>query len=136
MAAVSTHMSHTTQVFAEEYLHRNLHRPPSPTTSLSSTLIDSSHDIERSSLKLRIPSGASNVLNSAVINAAGRSLYSISSNSKRTTLISCAYNVEVATVQWDCSSPRMVFRRKKFKCKRWLPLTGPENEYILSLDVS
>ena len=132
MAAASIH---TTQVSAEEYLHRNLHHPSSPTTSLSPTLINNSHYTERPSLKLRIPSGASNVLNSAVINAAGQSLCSISSNSKRTTLISSTDNVEVATVQWDRSSPRMVFRRKKIKCKTWLSLTGPDNEYILTLNV-
>jgi hypothetical protein len=124
MAAPSSYtQAYTTQV------------PSSPTTSLSPTVVTNSHYIERPSFKLRIPSGASNILNSAVINPAGQSLYSISSNSKRTTLISCADNVEVATVQWDRSSPRMVFRRKKFKCKTWLPPTGPENEYILTLDV-
>jgi hypothetical protein len=25
----------------------------------------------------------------------------------------------------------MVFRRKKIKCKEWLPLAGPETEYAL-----
>jgi hypothetical protein len=49
-------------------------------------------------------------------------------------LISSTDNVEVATVQWDRSSPRMVFRRKKIKCKTWLSLTGPDNEYILTLN--
>ena len=125
MAAASTH---TTQVSADEYFHR----PSSPTaslaTSLSPTLVNNSHYTERPSLKLRIPSGASNILNAVVIDAAGQSLYTISSNSKRTNLISCADKTEVATVQWDRSSPRMVFRRNKFKCKTWLPLTGPENE--------
>jgi hypothetical protein len=127
MAAASMN---TTQVSADEYFHR----PSSPTaslaTSLSPTLVNNSHYIERPSLKLRVPSGASNILNSVVLNAAGRSLYSISSNSKRTTVVSCIDNVEVATVQWDRSSPRMVFRRKKIKCKRWLSLTGPQNEYF------
>ena len=103
-------------------------RAPSPTISLSPTLVNNAHTAERPSLKLRFPSGASNVLNSMVINPAGQSLYSISSNSKRTTLISCTDNVEIANVQWDCRSPRMVFRRKKTKCKYWLPRTGPENE--------
>ncbi|KAH9985925.1 hypothetical protein BJV77DRAFT_1030835 [Russula vinacea] len=108
---------YTTRGSADDYLRR----PSSPTTSLSPTL--------RPSHKLRIPSGASDILNSVVFNAAGQSLYSITSNSKRTTVISCADNVEVATVQWDCASPRMVFRRKKIKCKAWLPLTGPQNEF-------
>ena len=134
MAVASTH---TTHMFAEEYLHRNLHLPPSPTTSLSPTLVNNSHYTERPSIKLRIPSGASNILNSAVVNAAFQSLYSISSNSKCTTLVSCTDNVEIATVQWDRSSPRIVFRHKKFKCKTWLPLTGtgPENKYILLFNV-
>ena len=120
---------YTTQVSANEDLHR-----PSSTvslaTSLSPTLVDNSHYTERPSLKLRIPSGASNILNSVVVNAAGQSLYSITSNFKHTTLVSCMDNVEVATVQWDRSSPRMVFRHKKIKCKTWLPLTGPQNEYM------
>ena len=120
---------------ADEYLHR----PSSPTaslaTSLSPTLVNNSHYTERQSLKLRIPSGASNILNSVVVNAAGQSLYSITSNSKRTTLVSCMDNVEIATVQWDSSSPHMVFRRNKVKCKRWLPLTGPQNEYSLTPDI-
>ena len=110
-----------------EYPH-GYHRAPSPATSLSPTLVNV-HSTERPSLKFRFPSGASNVLNSVVVNAAGQSLYSISSNSKRTTLISCSDNVEIANVHWDCRSPRMVFRRKKTKCKHWLPRTGPENEY-------
>ena len=112
----------------DEYPH-GYHRAPSPTTSLSPTLVNNVHYTERPSLKFRFPSGASSVLNSMVVDAAGQSLYSISSNSKRTTLISCTDNVEIANVQWDCRSPRMVLRRKKMKCKYWLPRTGPENEY-------
>jgi hypothetical protein len=103
------------------------HRAPSPTASLSPTLVNDVHDTGRPSLKLSFPCGASNILNSAVINAAGQSLYSISSNSKHTTIVSCRDNAEVATVQWDRHSPRMVFRRKKMKCKEWLKLAGPEN---------
>jgi hypothetical protein len=129
MAAASVY---TSQVSADEYLHPHGHlRSPSPTTSLSPTLVnDAAHYTERPSVKLTIPSGASNILNSMVINPAGQSLYTISSDSKTTTLVSCRDNVEVATVQWDRSSPRMVFRRKKMKCKAWLPLSGPENEYV------
>ncbi len=49
-------------------------------------------------------------------------------------MISCRDNVEVATVQWDRHSPRMVFRRKKMKCKEWLKRTGSDdNGYILAL---
>ncbi len=125
-----------TQVSVDEleYSHpHDRHLPPSPATSLSPTLVNDTHYSARPSFKLRFPCGASNILNSTVINTAGQSLYSTSSNSKRTTMISCRDNVEVATVQWDRHSPRMVFRRKKIKCKEWLKLTGPDNEYIPAL---
>jgi len=128
MAAASIY---TTQVSADEYLQLHAHhRPPSPTDSLSPTLVNDAHYTERPSLNLTIPRGASNILNSVVVNAAGQSLYTISSDSKHTTLVSCSDNVEVATVQWDRSNPRMVFRRKRMKCKAWLPLIGTENEYV------
>ena len=122
---------YATQVFADDLQSLPYHRAPSPTTSLSPTLVDIAHDTERRpSLKLRFRSGASNILNSLVVNPAGQSLYSISSDSKRTTLISCSDNVEIASVQWDNSSPRMVFRGKKWKCRYWLPRTAPENECV------
>ena len=126
---------YTIQVSTDEDLHPHAyHRAPSPSTSLSPTLVNNPHqDTERPSLKLTFPSGASNILNSLVVNAAGQSLYSISSNSKRTTLVSCSDNVEIASVQWDRSSPRMVFRRKKWKCRYWLPRTAPENECVSAL---
>jgi hypothetical protein len=91
MAAASTYNNQTS---ADEY-----YRAPSPTTSLSPTLVNDAHYTERPSLKLSLPCGGSNILNSAVINAAGQSLYSILSNSKRTTIVSCRDNAEVATVQ-------------------------------------
>ena len=121
---------YATQVFADDLHPHPYHRPPSPSTSLSPTLVNNAHDTERPSLKLTFPSGASNILNSLVVNEAGQSLYSITSNSKVTTLISCLDNVEIASVQWDRSSPRMVFRRKKWKCRYWLPRTAPENECV------
>ena len=126
---MTTASIYDSQTSADEY-----YRAPSPTTSLSPTLVnaDARHYTGRPSLKLSFPCGASNILNSAVINAAGRSLYSISSNSKRTTMVSCRDNVEVATVQWDRHSPRMVFRRKKMKCKEWLKRADPDNEYTLT----
>ena len=120
------------QVSADEYPHRHgQHRPPSPTTSLNPTLVNDTHYTARPSFKLSFPCGASNVLNSAVINAAGQSLYSISSTSKCTTMVSCRDNIEVATIQWDRHSPRMVLHRKKMKCKEWLKIAGPDNKYIL-----
>jgi hypothetical protein len=130
MAAASVY---NTRVSADEYSQRHgRHRPPSPTTSLSPTLVNDTHHAARPSLKLRIAGGASNILNSRVVDTAGQSLYSVSSDSKRTTLVSCRDNVEVevATVQWDRHSPRMVFHRKKMKCKEWLKLSGPDNKYI------
>jgi hypothetical protein len=128
MAAAAVY---ATQVSAGEYLHPyghcNVSPPPTP---LSPTLVNNAHLTERPSVRLRIPGGSSNIVNSVVVNAAGQSLYSISSNSKRTTLASSRDNVEVATVEWDRSSPRMVFRRRKMRCKEWLPLAGPDTEYV------
>ena len=123
---------YTIQVSAGEGLHSHTyHHSPFSTISLSPTLVNNAHDTERPSLKLKFPSGASNILNSLVVNPAGQSLYSILSNSKHTTLVSCSDNVEIASVQWDRSSPRMVFRGKKWKCRYWLPRTAPEDEYVL-----
>jgi len=101
-----------------------------PPTFPNATLVNTARLNERPSVKLKIPSGKSNVLNSAVVGAAGQSLYTISSNSKRTTFVACKDNLEIATVQWDRSIPRMVFRRKKMKCKDWLPLAGPGTESV------
>ncbi|KAF8498221.1 hypothetical protein F5888DRAFT_1634132 [Russula emetica] len=100
------------------------HRQLSIATSLSPTPVnDAAHPTgtERPSLKLRIPGGASNILNSTVIDTAGQSLYSTLSDSKRTTL-------RLPPIQWDHHSPRMVFRQKKMKCKEWLKLAGPNDE--------
>jgi hypothetical protein len=122
---------YTIQPSANEYLDpQGYYRPPSPTISLSPTLVNNTHHTERPSLKLTIPSGASNILNSLVVDPTGQSVYSILSDSKRTILFSCRDNAEIATIQWDRSSPTVVYRRKKFKCRKWLPLTGPENEYM------
>jgi hypothetical protein len=106
------------------------HRPLSLAASLSPTLLNDTHHTERPPLRLRIPGGASNILNSTVVDTAGQPLYSALSDSKRTKLVSYRDNVEVATIQWDRHSPRMVFRRKKMKCKEWLKLAGPDNEYM------
>jgi hypothetical protein len=84
---------------------------------------------ERPSVKLKAVGGKSNILNSAVVNAAGQSLYLISGDSKRTTMVACKDNVKVATVEWNRSSPRMTFRQKKMKCKEWLPFARPDTEY-------
>jgi len=99
-------------------------RPASP----DATLINTPHRDERTSVRLKIPCGKSNILNSVVVDAAGQSLYTIASNSKRTAFVECKDNVEIATVQWDRSSPRMKLRRKKMKCREWLPPAGPGAE--------
>jgi hypothetical protein len=140
MAAASD--TTVTQVSADEYLP---HRPPSPTaslaTSLSPTLVDKSSYTERPSLKICfpiiIPSGSSPYFIEIVdieVFLTPMSLYRVSSSSNQTTLHSYRDNVEVANIRWDRSSPRMVFRRKKIKCKAWLPLTGTgpqkDSEYI------
>ncbi|KAF8267720.1 hypothetical protein EI94DRAFT_1801297 [Lactarius quietus] len=68
--------------------------------------------------------GGPNIVNAVVVNPTGQPLYSISSVSKHTKLLLHRDNFEVATVDWDCSSPRMVFRGKKLKCKEWLTRAG------------
>ncbi|KAI0251566.1 hypothetical protein BJV78DRAFT_1282419 [Lactifluus subvellereus] len=99
-----------------------------PPTPLSETLVDAPRHTDRPSINLKLSSSISNIVTATVVDAAGQSLYSISSNSKRTTLLSCENSAEVATVNWDRSNPRMVFRGKKMKCKEWLPLAGLDTE--------
>ena len=120
---------YTTQLPHGNHQHTQSHDPVTlPPMPSSATLINTNLN-ERPSVKLKVASGKSNIVNSVVVNADGQSLYSISSNSKRTTVVACKNNVEVAAVEWDRSSPRMVFRQKKMKCKEWLALAGPETEY-------
>jgi hypothetical protein len=106
--------------------------PSSSPRAQSATLVNQASGTaisERSSVKLKIVGGKSNIVNSVVVSEDRQTLYSISSNSKRTTVVACKDNVEVAVVEWDRSSPRMVFRQKKMKCKEWLARAGPETEY-------
>jgi len=98
--------------------------------SASSTLVNVTDHTDRPSIRLEIPGGASDILNSAVADPTGKSLFSISSTSKRTVLVSCRDNIKIATVEWDRPSPRIIFRRRKVKCKEWLPRVAPETEYI------
>jgi hypothetical protein len=123
---------HNSQVSPDGHLQpHGDHRTPSFATSQSpTTLVNVAHHAERPSLKLRVPGGASNILNATVVDTAGRFLYSTLSDSKRTKLVSYRDNIEVANIQWDRRSPRMVFREKKMKCKEWLKLAGPNNEYM------
>ena len=121
-----------TQVSAGGYPHAYGHGRTSPPPSpLSATLVEATRPSERPSMELKISSSGAKIVNAVVIDAAGRPLYSISSDSKRTTLHSRRDNTEVATVDWNRSSPRMVFRGKKVKCKEWLPRAGPDTEYVL-----
>ena len=129
---ISICMMVAASIYNDQTSTAECYRAPSPTASLSPTLVNDAHNIERPSplLKLSFTCSASNILNSAVINAAGQSLYSISSDSKRTTMVSCRDNAEVASIQWDRYSPRMVFRCKKMKCKEWLKRAEPGSKYI------
>jgi hypothetical protein len=120
---------YATQPSDRNQQHTQTHDPVTlPPFPSSATLVNTNLN-ERPSVKLKVASGKSNIVNSVVVNADGQFLYSISSNSKRTTVVACKNNAEIATVEWDRSSPRMVFRQKKMKCKAWLPLTGHENKY-------
>jgi hypothetical protein len=85
---------------------------------------------ERPSIELKISSSGAKITNAVVVDPAGRPLYSISSDSKRTKLLLHKDNTEVATIDWNRSSPRMVFRGKKLKCKEWLQRAGPDTEYV------
>jgi len=102
----------------------------SPSSSpQSATLVNTAPVVsERPSVKLKAVGGKSDILNSAVVNAAGQSLYFISGDSKRTTMVACKDNVKVATVDWNRSSPRMTFRQKNMKCKEWLPFARPDTD--------
>ncbi|KAH9967842.1 hypothetical protein BC827DRAFT_1168484 [Russula dissimulans] len=95
---------------------------------MSQTLLNASQSIERPSIKLKISRGRSNIDNSIIVDAAGQTLFSIKSNSRRTVLASCKNNVEIAKVKWNRVSPCMVFRGKKMTCEEWLPLARPDSE--------
>jgi hypothetical protein len=86
---------------------------------------------ERPSIELKISGSGPKVLNAVVADSADRPLYSISSDESRTILLLQKDSTKVATIDWDRSSPRMVFRGKKVKCKEWLPRAGPDTEYVL-----
>jgi len=91
-------------------------------------LVEPPRSNERPSIELKISSSRDKIVNAIVVDPAGRPLYSVSSDESRTKLLSLRDNTEVATVNWDRSSPRMVFRGKKVKCKDWLPRAGPDTE--------
>ena len=112
------------------YDYDGLTPPPTP---LSPTLVEGPRSDERPSIELKISRHGANILDAVVVDPAGRPLYSISSNGSPKTLLLQRNGTEVATIDWGRSSPRMIFRGKKFKCKEWLPRTGPNTEYELML---
>jgi hypothetical protein len=128
---MSTTAIDATQPSAGNHQDNQSHDSVPPRSSPpSATLVNIAPAIsERPSAKLKVVGGKSDIVNSLVLNAAGQSLYSISSDSKRTTVVACKDNVEVATVDWNRSSPRMIFRQRKMKCKEWLPFARPDTEY-------
>ena len=91
-------------------------------------MVETAHHNERRSIELKISNHGAKIVNAVVVGPAGRPLYSISSDSKCTKLLRHKDNAEVATIDWDRTSPRMAFRGNKFKCKEWLPRAGPETE--------
>ncbi|KAI0293865.1 hypothetical protein B0F90DRAFT_1760202 [Multifurca ochricompacta] len=140
---MATTTIYATQVSAGGYTHTHVHgyRPISrPPTPVSPTLVNPPpRYTQRPSIKLSVSSAGTDILNAVVTDETGKLLYSTSSNSKRTKLLSCGNSnnnnsssssnkAEVATVEWDRSSPRIMFRGKKMKCKEWLPLAGSETE--------
>lgn len=117
---------------------------------------------ERVVHKLRItsPPGAG-ILNTSILDAAGRALYSSSSDAKlkKTSVWRAgpypdsdadvdvaAEDEELARFGWDRSSPRVRFgpsddkkkkrKQRKVKCKEWLPLVDPgfasDSQYVFS----
>jgi hypothetical protein len=121
--------NHATQVSAGGYPHaRNPIRSSHPPTPSNVALVEAPRSNERPSIELKISSRGARILNAVVVDSTGRPLYSISSDESHTKLISQRDTTNVATIDWDRSSPRMVFRGKKVKCKEWLPRARPDTE--------
>jgi hypothetical protein len=118
--AASLHVTHW-QVSTRQYPHTYDHGKKAPRSN------------ERPSIELKISGSGPEILNAVVTDSTDRPLYSISSDESRTTLLMQKDSTGVATIDWDRSSPRMVFRGKKAKCKEWLLRAGPETEYVLFL---
>ena len=116
----SVHATHW-QVSACQYPHPYGHGQTAPRSN------------ERPSIELKISSSGPKILNAIVIDSAGRTLYSISSDEGHTTLLTQRDRTKAATIDWDRSSPRMIFRGKKVKCKEWLPRVGPDTECVHTL---
>jgi hypothetical protein len=123
---MATSAFYTTQVFAS-----GSGRAHSPTPSSNTSLVESTRYTERPSIELKFSSSGAKITNAVVVDPVGRPLYSISSDSKCTKLLSHKDNTEVATIDWERQSPRMVFRGKKHKCHKWLRSAGPNTKYVL-----
>ena len=132
---MATSTTTSTQVYGSEYSHSDAgtHCRAPPPTLMSASLVETARHNERPSIELKISKSGAKIVNAVVVGPAGRPLYSISTDSKRTKLLCHKDDTEVATVDWDRTSPRMVFRGNKFKCKEWLPRSEPETEYVLIL---
>lgn len=106
---------------------------------------------ERAARKLRITSlPGVGILHASILDAAGRALYTTSSDAKlkKTSVrrsgpylnsdaetdvaVEGPHGEELARLKWDCASPRVRFcpsddkkkKKRKVKCKEWLPLAG------------
>jgi hypothetical protein len=124
----ATHGPVSARQYSHPYIHGGTPYPPAPSNA---TLVEAPRSNKRPSIELKISSRGAKTLNAVVVNSAGQPLYSISSDESRTTLLSQRDSSKVATINWDRSSPRMVFRGKKIKCKEWLARVGPDTEYVL-----
>ncbi|KAF8267719.1 hypothetical protein EI94DRAFT_1801296 [Lactarius quietus] len=119
----------TNQASADGYpIARVYGRTPPLQSPVGATSIEEPHHNERPSIKLKFSSSGTKILNAVVVDPAGHPHYSVTSNSKCTKFLSHRDNTEIATVNWNRSSPRMTFRGKKVKCKEWLARAGPETE--------
>ena len=129
----SVHVTHW-QVDARQHPHPYVHgRTSHFSTPRNAALVKAPPCNERPSIELKISSRGAKILNAVVVDSAARSLYSISSDESRTTLLSQRDSSKVATINWDRSSPRLVFRGKKFKCKEWLSYFESASEYVFLL---
>ncbi len=113
---------------------------------------------ERASRKFRLTAApGSGMLNAAILDTAGRALYTTSSDAKlkKTTVRRAAVPAQypdsdpdagedLARVGWDRASPRVRFladvdgtelpkksKKYKVKCKEWLPRAGANTKYVL-----
>jgi hypothetical protein len=119
--------------YPHPYINGRTSHSLTPWNATDTTLVEAPRSGERPSIELKISSRGAKILNAVVVDSAGRPLYTISGDESQTTLLLQRDSTKVATINWDRSSPRMVFRGKKFKCKEWLARVGPDTEYVLFL---